>query len=98
MPTPRKNEDKQSFISRCIPYVMDDGTADNQEQAAAICNSIWDNKETKGKLLEYIEIINKHGGPLSNEAKGFFNDNKDNADFIKSAITVNEAWEYSSNK
>jgi len=39
MPEPRKDETKENFISRCIPYVVKEGR--KQDQAAAICYSIW---------------------------------------------------------
>ena len=41
MPTPNAGEEQSHFISRCIPIVIDDGTAQNPEQAAAVCYSIW---------------------------------------------------------
>jgi HK97 family phage major capsid protein/HK97 family phage prohead protease len=42
MPTPHpESESKKDFISRCIPIVMDDGTAQDSDQAVAICNSMW---------------------------------------------------------
>ena len=39
-PTP--GEDKDSFISRCIPVMTDEGY--DQDQAAAICYASWDNR------------------------------------------------------
>jgi len=47
MPTPRPNETQDDFVSRCIPVVLKDGTADDQEQAIAICFSMWRERETK---------------------------------------------------
>ena len=48
MPTPREDETREEFVSRCIPIVLDEGTADDQDQAAAVCNSMWeDAKEEK---------------------------------------------------
>lgn len=41
MPTPGKNESQKDFVSRCIPIVLEDGTAKDQKQAAAICYSMW---------------------------------------------------------
>jgi hypothetical protein len=46
MPTPTNNEKRSDFISRCIPKVIDEGTAKSPEQAYAICASMFD-KETK---------------------------------------------------
>lgn len=41
MPTPGANEDHDAFIERCIPAVIDDGTADDESQAVAVCESMW---------------------------------------------------------
>jgi len=41
MPTPKKGETEKEFISRCIPYVLKEGTAKDQKQAIAICYSMW---------------------------------------------------------
>lgn len=41
MPKPGKNESQKDFVSRCIPIVLDEGTAKDQKQAAAICYSLW---------------------------------------------------------
>lgn len=43
MPVPKQNESKESFIERCIPYVIKEGKS--KEQAYAICNSLYDNKK-----------------------------------------------------
>ena len=57
MPTPKKDEKQKEFISRCIPVVMDDGTADNQAQAVAICYSIWRrSKEDKSMDKKAVHI------------------------------------------
>jgi HK97 family phage prohead protease len=48
MPEPNKDEEHDDFIKRCIPVVIDDGTAESPEQAVAICNGIWD-KAKEGK-------------------------------------------------
>jgi len=42
MPTPKKGESRNDFMSRCIPQVMNEGK--RQNQAIAICNSIWENR------------------------------------------------------
>lgn len=47
MPTPKRNETQDEFISRCIPYVIHEGTTKDEKQASAICYSIW--KRHKGK-------------------------------------------------
>lgn len=48
MPTPHEGEDKNTFISRCIPMLIDEGK--NQDQAVAICNSLWSEKK-KGESM-----------------------------------------------
>jgi len=53
MPTPNEGEDKEHFISRCIEQVMNDGTTNDAEQAAAICYSIWEkHQEGKSDMVE----------------------------------------------
>lgn len=42
MPEPKPGETKQNFVQRCIPEVLEDGAAESNDQAVAICNSIWD--------------------------------------------------------
>ena len=46
MPTPRDDETRDEFIERCIPIVIDDGTAEDGQQAYAVCSSIW-RRDTK---------------------------------------------------
>lgn len=41
MPTPKKNETKDKFISRCIATTLKDKGAKNTAQAVAICNYVW---------------------------------------------------------
>jgi hypothetical protein len=53
MPTPNENETQQEFINRCIPMVINEGTAQSPEQAFAICQSMF---ERNAKM---VEILNK---------------------------------------
>ena len=48
MPQPEPTEKKEDFIKRCIPIVLDEGTAKTPDQAVAICNAIYI-KEIKDK-------------------------------------------------
>lgn len=52
MPKPGKDEDEKTFVSRCIPEVMNDGTTDDNKQASAICYSMWEQhmKNPKGNV------------------------------------------------
>jgi hypothetical protein len=52
MPTPKKNESEEKFVERCIPIVLDEGTAKDNEQAVAICHSIY--KQSKEKKSENV--------------------------------------------
>ncbi len=61
MPEPGENETEQEFISRCIPIVLDDGTASDQDQAAAICYSMWREHE---KSLPLDETVVYQGGAI----------------------------------
>jgi len=45
IPNPKDFKDEQSFVSACIPIVLKEGTAKNQEQASAICYSMWRDKK-----------------------------------------------------
>lgn len=54
MPTPNPNESHDEFIERCIPIVMDEGTAENTEQASAICESYWE--ESKKMTHKHLDI------------------------------------------
>ena len=68
IPTPNKGESQKDFISRCIPYVIREGTTDDQKQATAICYSIW--RKAKGVKNEMnSERVLLH---LSAELKPFY--------------------------
>ena len=42
MPTPRTTiETREGWLNRCIPVVLEEGTANNSSQAVAICSSMW---------------------------------------------------------
>lgn len=41
MPKPGKDERRSDFVKRCIPIVIDEGTAEDGAQAAAVCHSIY---------------------------------------------------------
>lgn len=49
IPNPKPNEEKKEFIDRCIPIVIEDGTAETPEQAVAICNSMWETAKKKSR-------------------------------------------------
>jgi hypothetical protein len=55
MPEPKENETEKEFVKRCIPIVLDDNTAEDGTQAAAICHSLWrkaqEEPEKAGRVL-----------------------------------------------
>jgi hypothetical protein len=57
MPYPKKDEKKSDYISRCIPYVIKEGTAKDEKQAAAICYSMWEKHETSENIINKIDMI-----------------------------------------
>jgi hypothetical protein len=42
MPTPQADETLDDFMARCVPIVLDDGTAEDEEQAVAVCASMFE--------------------------------------------------------
>lgn len=51
MPKPTKNEAKEDFLKRCIPMLIEEGKP--QDQAVAICNSMWENK----KAINWLALV-----------------------------------------
>ena len=87
MPEPGQDETHDDFIDRCIPIVIDDGTAESPEQAVAVCNSIWDKdkdkqgasmpKKDNGKSSQFLFvelIIGETSKPFDGVAPGEFVD------------------------
>lgn len=74
MPKPRSEETEREFIARCIPIVIEEGTAENAEQAAAICYSIWDEEKNKS--------YNIGSSPIFHTKKEFLNYIKENKTFL----------------
>lgn len=56
MPKPKPRESESDFVERCVPIVIDEGTAKDGKQAAAICHSLWrdSKKEMSMNLLDEI--------------------------------------------
>lgn len=55
MPMPNDGETRQDFIDRCVPMILNEGTADDNDQAVAICNSMWEDR--KEKQMEYSKPL-----------------------------------------
>ena len=57
---PSKGEHETEFIPRCISYVVGEGK--DQEQATAICYSIWEQHFASGISFDYDETISTDRG------------------------------------
>lgn len=53
MPTPNKGETKENYIQRCIPYLVKEGKP--QDQAIAICHSMWKQKRESTLIEKYLK-------------------------------------------
>jgi len=60
MPDPREGEEREEFIERCIPIVIEDGTADDQEQAVAVCNSMWEQGQQEALMESDAAQVDEH--------------------------------------
>lgn len=50
MPRPQKGESKSDFMERCVPEIIAEGK--KQDQAVAICNSLYERKSHSVKISE----------------------------------------------
>ena len=62
---PTSGETESDFMSRCIPYVIDEGKG--QEQAVAICSSYWD------KRYENFESVSDYPQGIKDTAQRVLN-------------------------
>jgi HK97 family phage prohead protease len=55
IPKPKAGQSKDDYLSECIAFVLDEGTAEDEKQAYAICNDIWEEERkvqrTKGRCV-----------------------------------------------
>src|SRR3990172_4242988 len=58
MPTPKADESRDDYVSRCIPILINEGTTDDSKQAAAICHSMWEKHtaEKEGRNARPAEL------------------------------------------
>ena len=69
MPEPGQGESRTDFVERCIPIVLEDGTAEDGDQAVAVCNSMWEQAHQTNELRVVtnriegatVERVQKHG-------------------------------------
>ena len=59
MPNPLFNETRDDFMERCIPIVLEDGTADDNDQAVAACSIMFDDK----KYAPFMDIMQRKADP-----------------------------------
>lgn len=55
MPTPKKGESKQEFISRCVPIRHGEHPNEDNKQSVAVCFSIWKEYQKKAVKAELEE-------------------------------------------
>jgi hypothetical protein len=68
MPEVRKGESEQDFVSRAIPKLLEDGTAKDQKQAAAIAYSMWrEKKNNANEVTVYRHKCVKNEEPINYE-------------------------------
>lgn len=53
MPSPKKGESKDDFISRCISYMHDneDEKYPSDDQKAAVCYSMWEQSKEESMIV-----------------------------------------------
>lgn len=56
MPRVKPGEKQADFIKRCIPVVLADGTAKDNAQAVAVCNSMWEKRATLSRYNSAAEL------------------------------------------
>lgn len=50
MPNPSDYDNREDWMSACIPAMMDEGY--DQDRAVAACSNIWDNKSNIDESIE----------------------------------------------
>lgn len=56
MPEVRENESKPDYMKRCIPFVLDDGSASDEDQATAMCSTMWDDAQKSDRMRMQYKI------------------------------------------
>ena len=55
IPKPKKNEEKNEFISRCISTLSDMKEFKDNDQRIAVCFSQWERKDEKISIIDKID-------------------------------------------
>ena len=53
IPTPNNREQQRDYLERCIGFLVEEGTP--QDQAAAICYNVWQEKSEEVELPAWPE-------------------------------------------
>lgn len=61
MPDVKPGENRDYFVSRCIPIVLEDGTAESNEQAVAICSQMWRDR-AKALVMKVTKVQRLENG------------------------------------
>jgi hypothetical protein len=75
---PSEGETKDDFLARCIPAVMKDGSANDTDQAVAMCYSMWENRTEMAEHIkmtdmteddehQWLEYLNSKGETINDE-------------------------------
>ena len=56
MPTPRANESEKDCVARCIPMVLDDESAEDNDQAVAMCHSMWEQGQQEAETMPVGDV------------------------------------------
>jgi HK97 family phage major capsid protein/HK97 family phage prohead protease len=69
MPTPHPDkETRQEWMDRCIPFVIDDGSAKDTDQAVAMCSQMWRDAQKKGsETMDQNETAHDFDGAPHNK-------------------------------
>src|SRR6056297_1458006 len=59
LPKPRKDEDKDTFIKRCMSSASIQNEFNTNDQKLAVCNAIWDSSNKKEESASQFVKIEK---------------------------------------
>jgi len=62
IPKPRKGEDKNKFVSRCVKFLMDENPKRDQKQAVAICFQRWKDRTKEDINMEKKDVKRDEDG------------------------------------
>ena len=69
IPTPKKGEEKNAFINRCVSTLSHIGEFSDNKQRVAVCHSQWRKKMTK--TLEWVEFQKEYSQIVDDKGQTF---------------------------